>query len=102
MVVQQLPILFSPTFAQQHLWCDVVRCSYQRMSQAALMLPVGALLQCHQTVATATVRHVVPEVTGLHTVLSDVAPWKQKKGNNFVKHSILPRLAGDLKVLYEI
>jgi len=66
----------SPTFAQQHLRRDVVGRSHQRVSQAALVLPVGALLQRRQPVAAAAVGHVVPEVTGLHAVLSDVAPWR--------------------------
>lgn len=77
--------VFSPTFAQQHLRCDVVRCSHQGVSQAALVLPVGALLQCHQPVTATTVRHIVPEVAGLHAVLSHVAPWRQRKGNSAVK-----------------
>lgn len=41
------------------------------------MLSVGTLLQCHQPVATAAVGHVVPEVTGFHAVLSNVAPCRK-------------------------
>lgn len=85
-------IIFSLTFAQQHLRCDVVGCSHQGVSQTALVLPVGSLLQCHQSVTAAAVGHIIPEVTGLHAVLSDMAPWRQKGRNDVVqfhmKHSV--------------
>lgn len=71
--------MLCPTFAKQHLRCDVVWCSHQGVSQTALVLPVGTLLQRHQPVATATVGHVIPEITGLHAVLSDMASWRRKE-----------------------
>lgn len=40
-------VTFSPTFTQQHLGGDVVWRSHQRVGQAALVLSVGTLLQCH-------------------------------------------------------
>lgn len=72
--LQRLTTSFSPTFAQQNLRCNVIRSSHQGVSQAALVLTIGVLLQCHQSVATATVRYVIPEVTGFHAVLSDMTP----------------------------
>lgn len=39
------------------------------------MLLSGPLLQGLQPVSTTTIRHLVPEVTRLHAVLSDVAPF---------------------------
>lgn len=62
------------------------------------MLAVGALLQCHQSVTAAAIGHVIPEVTGLHAVLSDVVTWRHKVRNHVVKQGklsdIQPGLAG--------
>ena len=64
-----------PTFAQQDLWGDVVGCAHQRVGETPLVLPCRPLLQGHEAVATATVGHVIPEVTGLHAVLPHVTSW---------------------------
>jgi len=65
-----------PTFAQQNLWRNVVGRAHQRVGEASLVLPRRPLLQGHQAVATGTVGHVIPEVTGLHAVLPHMASWR--------------------------
>lgn len=68
------------TFAQKHLGGDVIRGPNQGVCQAPLVLLPGSLLQGLQPVPTATVRHVVPEVTGLHAVLPDMVPFAWELG----------------------
>lgn len=64
-----------PTFPEQHFRCDVIWGPDQGVGQAPLVLLPGSLLQGLQPVSTPTIRHVIPEVTGLHAVLPDVAPF---------------------------
>lgn len=63
------------TFSEEHFWRDVIWGPNQGVRQTPLVLLPGSLLQGLQPVSTSTIRHVVPEVAGLHAVLSDVAPF---------------------------
>lgn len=68
------------TFAEEHLWRDVIWSPDQRVCQTPLVLLARPLLQRLQPVPTPTVRHVIPEVAGLHAVLSDVVPFGREPG----------------------
>lgn len=63
------------TFSEEHFWGDVIWGPNQGMSQTPLMLPPRPLLQGLEPVSTAAIRHVVPEVAGLHAVLPGVTPF---------------------------
>lgn len=74
--LRQVPA--APTFSEEHFRCNVIWGPNQGVCQTPLMLLPGSLLQGLQPVSTTTIRHVVPEVTRLHAVLSDVAPFSTR------------------------
>ena len=68
------------TFSEEHFWGDVIWGPNQGVSQTPLVLPPRPLLQGLEPVSTAAVRHVVPEVAGLHAVLPAVTPCHPGSG----------------------
>ncbi len=67
------------TCAQQNLRGDVIGSAHQWVCQAAVMLSSGSALQWLQSVSTVTVRIVFPLITEVHTVLTHMIAWQDRK-----------------------